>query len=75
MLQSITVSFYISADELRRMYDGSARNVYTVASDGRSVSFPLRILQPFVTRDGIRGSFRIHYANGKFNRIERAEAS
>lgn len=73
MGESLTVSFYITADELQRLYDGSARSVYTVASDGRTVSFPLRILQSFVTRDGIRGSFRIHYTDGKFNRIERIE--
>lgn len=71
MKESIIVSFYITTDELQRLYDGSARNVYTVAADGRSVTFPLRILQPFVTRDGIRGAFRIFYIDGKFDSIER----
>ncbi|MEX1058740.1 MAG: DUF2835 family protein [Natronospirillum sp.] len=73
MSETITVNFYITAEELQRLYDGTARSVYTVASDGRSVSFPIRILQPFVTRDGVRGAFRIYYSNGKFDRIERIE--
>ncbi len=67
----IDVSFTIGPDELQRLYDGSARTVYTRAHDGRSVSFPLRILQRFVTRDGIQGTFRIHYRDNKFDRIER----
>lgn len=75
MSRSIDVSFYISPDELERLYAGTARNVYTVAHDGRSVSFPLRILQPFITHHGIRGSFRIFFdSHGKFDRIERLDA-
>lgn len=73
MHDSITVSFTISSEELERLYDGSARTVYTTATDGRSVTFPLKILQPFVTRDGIRGAFRIYYIDGKFERIERVQ--
>lgn len=71
MKESIIVSFHITAEELERLYDGSARNVYTQSADGRSVTFPLRILQPFVTRDGIKGAFRIYYIDGKFDTIER----
>lgn len=71
MKESIIVSFHITAEELQRLYDGSARSVYTVAADGRSVSFPLRILQPFITRDGIKGAFRIWYRDGHFEHIER----
>lgn len=71
MKESIVVSFEITPEELQRLYDGSARSVYTIASDGRSVSFPLRILQPFITRDGIRGAFRIWYEAGHFQTIER----
>ncbi|TGG95741.1 DUF2835 family protein [Natronospirillum operosum] len=74
MKESIIVSFAITPEELQRLYDGSARSVYTVAADGRSVSFPLRILQPFITRDGIRGAFRIWYQDGRFEQIERLSA-
>ncbi|MFC3853127.1 DUF2835 domain-containing protein [Salinispirillum marinum] len=72
MSHSIDVSFYISPDDIERMYAGTAKNVYTVSHDGRSVSFPIRILQPFITRNGIQGSFRIHFTDqNKFDRVER----
>ena len=69
---SLIVDINISADELLKLYSGSANQVRAMARDGRSVRFPARILQPFVTRTGVQGSFRILFdRHHKFERIER----
>lgn len=54
------------------MYQGVASSVHAHARDGRSIRFPANILQQFVTRDGIRGSFQIIFDdNMKFQAIRR----
>ncbi len=71
-VSSIDVTLCISADEFMRHYQGSARAVMALADDGRTLRFPTKILQTFVTRDGIDGRFRIFFdGDGRFERIER----
>ncbi|MGD8176549.1 DUF2835 domain-containing protein [Marinimicrobium sp. ARAG 43.8] len=60
-MSAVVVNISISPDEYRRWYEGSAQLVYAHSVDGRSVSFPAPILRPYVTRDGIRGRFRIEF--------------
>lgn len=70
--QSIIVDIFISADEFLRHYNGSVHTVSCVSRDGKRIQFPSRILQPFVTREGVRGSFKIYFdAQHKFSKIER----
>ena len=52
MKRKIDVGLCISADEYLRLYKGQARDVVTTAHDGRTVRFPARILQRYVTREG-----------------------
>ncbi|MEM1260801.1 MAG: DUF2835 domain-containing protein [Pseudomonadota bacterium] len=74
MTHRVVVSLAIAADEYLRVYSGSARQVQTVASDGRSVRFPANILQPFVTHSGVFGQFEIHFDDsGRFRSISRLE--
>lgn len=71
-MNSITLRISISAEEFLRLYEGSAREVYAIGEDGRSIRFPARILQPYVLHDGIHGRFRIHFdVHHKFQSIER----
>jgi len=58
-----TISFYvdISADAFLEYYKGRGRYVWVQGKDGRSVQFPARALQPFVTHDGVRGHFTVRY--------------
>lgn len=71
-LQNIIVDLRIDADEYLRYYRGHARYVSCSARDGRSIQFPIPILNRFVTRDGINGSFNIQFDdNGKFVAITR----
>lgn len=70
--KQVVVDLNIPEDEYLRVYRGSARTVLAYSIDGRRVSFPANILQPFVTRSGIRGRFRIRFdEQGRFSSIEK----
>lgn len=70
--RTIYVDIYISPEEYLRHYEGHVQNVSAIARDGRRVQFPTKILTPFVTLQGIRGSFAIHFdAANKFVDIEK----
>jgi hypothetical protein len=69
---NITVDLAISADEFLRYYNGSARLVSAIATDGRRVQFPANVLQRVVSRDGVYGRFQIEFSrDGKFLNIVR----
>lgn len=71
-MNSVIVDIRISADEFLRYYGGAAQDVVARARDGRTIRFPAKILQQFVTRSGIEGSFQIDFSSqGKFERIQR----
>ncbi len=71
-LQRITVDLRISADEYLKYYRGHAHFITCLARDGRRIQFPVQIMQPFLTREGISGSFVIQFDSaGKFAEIER----
>lgn len=73
-LNAVIVNIYISPDEYQRWYQGSAKNVHATTVDGRSVQFPAPILRPFVTREGIRGRFRIQFdGKNRFQAIEKID--
>ena len=69
---SIIVELTISPDEFLKLYRGVAKEAVATARDGRIVRFPAIRLQPFVTREGISGSFRLVIdRQNKLLRIER----
>ncbi|MFT6221707.1 MAG: hypothetical protein ACJA0C_001112 [Candidatus Endobugula sp.] len=55
----VNISLSISAEEYLRVYQGSAKKVSTIDSEGKRISFPANILQPYVSHDGIVGAFTI----------------
>ncbi|WP_253938432.1 DUF2835 domain-containing protein [Hahella sp. HN01] len=70
-MRQIIVDIHISAEEYLNVYRGSAKNVNAISREGLRVQFPANILQRFVTREGIRGSFVITFDDGnKFHSIE-----
>ena len=70
--RDLVVTLDIPADEYVRVYQGTAKYVVARSQDGRTVQFPVNILQPFLTRDGIQGVFALrHDTNNKFVSIER----
>ncbi|WP_132700509.1 DUF2835 domain-containing protein [Reinekea marinisedimentorum] len=69
---SIIVDIFISADDYLRHYQGQVSQVSAVARDGRRVQFPSSILQPFVTHEGIQGTFAIRFdKHHKFSGIDK----
>ncbi len=68
----IVFQVHITQEAFLAYYQGVARSVVTQASDGRTVRFPARLLQPFLTRQGIHGVFVIRYdENNKFKEIRK----
>ena len=73
-MKKIVVDLIITREEYLRWYQGSAKTVATHTVDGRSVRFPVNILQPYVTHAGIKGRFVIVFDNeGKFVQIKKMQ--
>ena len=67
----LIVDIVITRDEYLRWYQGTAKAILATSRDGRKVSFPAQSLQPYVTHNGIRGSFAIYFDdNNKLQRVE-----
>ncbi|MDQ2075630.1 DUF2835 domain-containing protein [Marinimicrobium sp. ABcell2] len=73
-MNAVFVNIVISPEEYQRWYQGTARDVLAKTVDGRSVRFPAPILRRFVTREGIRGRFKITFdAQNRFQDIEKID--
>ncbi len=71
-MRHIVVDVNINAEQYMAHYQGQVKDVVAWALDGRRVRFPTKILQPFVSRQGIVGRFQISFDDkGKFKTIER----
>ena len=53
------VPLNITADAYQGLYSGDARNVFAHDRQGRKIQFPASSLRPFVTHQGISGTFII----------------
>ncbi len=72
-MQKVTVRLNISPKRFQAYYQGVVESVVATTSDGRSVQFPARVLRPFLSYQGVQGTFEITYdANLKFQAIRRA---
>lgn len=73
-MQTVTVRLKISPERFQAYYQGAVENVVAQAIDGRTIQFPARVLRPFVSYEGIQGTFDITFdANLKFQSIRRAK--
>ena len=61
MSQKARFSIKISPEQYLAYYQRSVNNVSVVATDGRRIQFPARLLQKFVTHDGIEGTFEMEF--------------
>lgn len=69
-MADIEVNLDISKDEFLQWYKGSSQTVSAQSVDGRNVQFPAGILQPYVSRKGVHGNFKIRFDNqNKFKSI------
>jgi hypothetical protein len=53
----------LSAERLRVVYQGRASRILVQSRDGRSVSVPAHHFRPFLTHEGIYGSFELEFSN------------
>jgi len=60
-----TIRFYLalSYHKYLEVYKGNAEYVVAQSFDGRTLRFPADILKPYLTRDGIYGTFAIKFDN------------
>ncbi|HEY7886523.1 MAG TPA: DUF2835 domain-containing protein [Cellvibrionaceae bacterium] len=73
-MNTITMSLAIDREQLLRWYSGRVQQVLAHDDRGRRVRFPVSVLQPFVTREGIYGRFRILFdSENKFQGIEKID--
>ena len=71
-MTSITFTLNISSQEYLAFYQGEAKQVKIQHDDGLVTLFPADGLRPFVTHNGIRGTFKLTYNdNNKFVSLEK----
>jgi hypothetical protein len=58
-----TVVFYISisANEMLRYYQGTAKTIIVRTEGGLRVGFPAYLLRPHMTHSGVRGRFALEF--------------
>jgi hypothetical protein len=68
----LIIDLNMPREQYLTLYTTYIRQVRCVARSGQSVLFPVSVLKPFVTLEGVRGSFCLHFdSNNKFKSIER----
>ena len=71
-MQSLVVDINLPRDRYLTIYHTYVRQVRAIARDGQSVRFPISVLQPFVTTEGVHGTFLLRFdESNKFKGIER----
>lgn len=58
-MRELIFDLSISSEEYLKVYRGESRDVLAVSRDGLRVRFPVSILQKFLTRHGVKGSFAV----------------
>ena len=70
--QFIRFKLGISTDKFLAVYKGHAKNISTIALDGRRVEFPAEKIRQFLTHDGIYGVFEMEISkDNRFLAIKR----
>lgn len=70
--QQLIVDVALPAERYLAWYRGDAGRVLMVSRDGRRVSLPAHHLRPFLSYDGVYGSFVMRFTDdGKLLSLER----
>lgn len=71
-MQQLIVDLALPADRFLAWYRGQADRVLMRSRDGRSISLPAHHLRPFLTHEGVHGSFVLKFTDaGKLVSLER----
>lgn len=61
-MPSLEITLDLSREQCLAHYQGQAQQVYARSLDGRRVVFPASALVQVMTRDGVRGHFRLEFS-------------
>ena len=71
-MQQLILDLALPAERYLAWYQGRADDVFMVSRDGRRVSLPAHHLRPFLTHQGVYGSFVLQFTDeGKLIKLER----
>ena len=71
-MQQLILDLALPAERYLAWYQGRAERVSMVSRDGRRVSLPAHHLRPFLTHQGVYGSFVLQFTDeGKLIKLER----
>ena len=71
-MQQLIVDLALPADRFVAWYKGQADRVLIRSRDGRSISLPAHHLRPFLTHEGVYGSFVLTFTDeGRLLSLER----
>ena len=74
-MHKLIVDLALPAERYLAWYRGQAGRVLMHARDGRSISLPAHHLRPFLTHEGVYGSFVLRFTDeGKLVALERLES-
>lgn len=73
-MHKLIVDLALPAERYLAWYRGQAGRVLMHARDGRSISLPAHHLRPFLSHEGVYGSFELTFTDdGKLVSLERVE--
>lgn len=73
-MHKLIVDLALPAERYLAWYRGQAGRVLMHARDGRSISLPAHHLRPFLSHEGVYGSFELTFTDdGKLISLERVE--
>lgn len=71
-MQELIIDVALPAERYLAWYRGDAKRVLMRSRDGRSISLPAHHLRPFLTHEGVYGSFVMRFTSeGKMVSLER----
>lgn len=71
-MQQLIIDVALPAERYLAWYRGDAKRVLMRSRDGRSISLPAHHLRPFLTHEGVYGSFVMRFTSeGKMVSLER----
>lgn len=73
-MPSLVLDIALSAERLVAVYQGRANRILLHSRDGRRVSVPAHHFRPFLTHDGVYGSFVLEFSDkGELLSLRRIE--
>ncbi|MVW75696.1 DUF2835 domain-containing protein [Pseudomonas xionganensis] len=73
-MPSLVLDIALSAERLVAVYQGRANRILLHSRDGRRVSVPAHHFRPFLTHDGVYGSFMLEFSDkGELLSLRRIE--